>query len=266
MNEPAAVMLRTNVSRTTADALGAELRTAGVGVEPGTLATGAWRVRAIGDPAALPAVREGRATPQDEASQAVVDVLDPQPEQRVLDTCAAPGGKATGAAERMRDAGTVVAIDLHQGRLNLVRRAAARLRLRSVHCVLADARTLPAAGAGFDRVLVDAPCSGLGVLRRRPEARWRVRPEAVPVLAELQRQLLAAATPALRPGGVLVYAVCTLTREETLEVGTWAAAALDGLVAMDPPGPPWRSWGSGALLLPQDADTDGMYVARFRRP
>lgn len=265
MNEPAMLTLRVNPRRATRDELASELRTAGVSVEPGTLVPSAVRARGVGDPVTLPAVREGRATPQDEASTAVVAVLDPQPGERVLDACAAPGGKSTAAAERMADNGTVVAIDVRPSRLGLVRRAAARLDLDEIELVVADSRAPPAARDRFDRVLVDAPCSGLGVLQRRPEARWRVRAEAVPVLARLQRELLTAAAELVRPGGVLVYSACTLTRDETLDVDAWMAETRPELIAEPPVAAPWRPWGRGALLLPQDAATDGMFVVRFRR-
>ena len=263
-NEPAAVTLRPNRRVTDADALETELTAAGVRVARGALLPDALVVTGTGDPASLPAVADGRATPQDQGSQAVVAVLDPQPGHRVLDVAAAPGGKATGAAERA-PGGLVVAADVHAGRLGLVTRAAERLGLSEVACVVADGRRLPVRGGGFDRVLVDAPCSGLGVLRRRPEARWRIGPEAVAGLAALQQDLLAAAARAVAPGGRLVYAVCTLTRAETSGIAAWAFAHLDGFTADPPPGDPWRPLGAGAVLWPHVAGTDGMFVLSLRR-
>jgi 16S rRNA (cytosine967-C5)-methyltransferase len=115
-------------------------------------------------------------------------------------------------------------------------------------------------------VLVDAPCSGLGVLRRRPDARWRIDPDDVPALASLQRDLLSGGADLLAPGGVLVYSVCTLTLEETVEIDEWLSAHRPDLVALESPGPPWEPLGRGARLLPQAAGTDGMYVLRARRP
>ncbi|MGH9037107.1 MAG: hypothetical protein ACRD0O_15195, partial [Acidimicrobiia bacterium] len=106
--------------------------------------------------------------------------------------------------------------------------------------------------------------SGLGVLRRRPESRWRLEPDDVDRAAALQRQLLAAAALALRPGGLLVYSVCTLTRAETTGIDEWAAAEFPHLEAQAPPGAPWRSAGRGALLLPHVAGTDGMYLLLLR--
>jgi 16S rRNA (cytosine967-C5)-methyltransferase len=264
-NLPPAVTLRPNPRRTTSDELASELTASGVDVRRGTLLPDALVVSGIGDPAALPAVVEGRASPQDEASQAVVRILDPQPSERVLDVAAAPGGKAAAAGELVGDAGSVLATDVYPARAGLVRRAAVRLGLPQLHAVAADGRQLPVMhGVQFDRVLVDAPCSGLGVLRRRPEARFRIQPGDVDELAALQRELLAAAVPLVRAGGHLVYSVCTLTRAETVEIDRWMAEAFPHLEAVAPPPDPWRPLGRGGLLLPQAAGTDGMFVLATR--
>jgi 16S rRNA (cytosine967-C5)-methyltransferase len=264
-NEPPPVALRVNPGRASVQAVADELRAAGVEVIPGTLADGALLARGIGDPARLPAVAEGRATPQDEASQAVVAILDPQPGDTVVDAAAAPGGKSTAIAERVGAHGRVVACDVHPGRIRLVASARDRLRVDRVLPVVADGRALPVRTACADRALVDAPCSGLGVLRRRAELRWRIRPGDLPELVALQRDLLHDAARVVRPGGVVVYSVCTLTAEETTGVDAWAERELPQLVAEPPPGAPWRARGRGAVLLPHDAGTDGMYVLRLRR-
>jgi 16S rRNA (cytosine967-C5)-methyltransferase len=264
MNSPAATTLRANPIAVTPDALEAELRGAGVQVERGTLVPDALIVRGVGDPAALPAVRDGRATPQDQSSQALVGVLDPQPGERIADVAAAPGGKATAIAERIGD-GAVIALDVDAGRLRLVSEASTRLALASVYPVVADGRAVPLRPASVDRVLLDAPCSGLGVLRRRPDARWRVTESSIGELAALQRELMAAAAELVRPGGVLVYSVCTLTRAETVDIDEWATRHLDGFDALPPPGAPWQPLGRGALLLPQAARTDGMFVLSLQR-
>jgi 16S rRNA (cytosine967-C5)-methyltransferase len=262
-NEPAAIALRVNPV-TTSEEVARELRAADTSVTRGALVEDALLVRGSGDPARLVPVAEGRATPQDEASQAVVEILDPQPGETVVDVAAAPGGKATAIGERVCDRGRVLAADIHPGRIRLISAAAHRPGLRCVFPVVADGRALPARPASADRVLVDAPCSGLGVLRRRAEARWRISAEQIPPLATLQRDLLRAAAEVVRPGGVIVYSVCTLTYEETTGVD-WAMRELPNLVAEPPPGPPWRPRGRGAFLLPHDANTDGMFVLRLRR-
>ncbi|MEZ5261478.1 MAG: hypothetical protein R2755_06805 [Acidimicrobiales bacterium] len=134
------------------------------------------------------------------------------------------------------------------------------LRRRRHAAALADGR--------FDRVLVDAPCSGLGTLRRRPDARWRIDPDAPARLAALQHRLVDEAVRVLAPGGMLVYSVCTLSAVETRGVDEHLAAAHPELAVPEGPelpGGPWRALGRGALLLPQAADTDGMYVLRLCR-
>ena len=200
---------------------------------------------------------------QDRASQMVAAHVGAAAGEVVVDLCAAPGGKATAMAAA---GATVVAVDVQPARAALVAANARRLGAGGVVAVVADARRAPLVPGRADRVLVDAPCSGLGVLRRRPDARWRVRPGDIPRLAALQRQLVAAGAALTAPGGVLVYSVCTLTRAETAALDRWASTALPHLQPLPPPGPPWRPAGRGALLLPQAAGTDGMFVLAFRVP
>lgn len=183
----------------------------------------------------------------------------------LVDLCAAPGGKATFLA---RHAPLVVACDISPRRANRVAANVARLGLGNVAVAVADGNVAPFRPGSCGAVLVDAPCSGLGVLRRRPDARWRVRPEDVGRLARLQRELLASAASLVAPGGLLAYSVCTLTREETAGVGEWLANDKGpgaGWDVLPPPGPPWEPLGRGALLLPQSAGTDGMYLIGLRR-
>lgn len=193
---------------------------------------------------------------QDLASQWVADLVGAGPGDRVADLCAAPGGKATRLAA---DGATVVAADLRPARARLIAANAERLGSRGVEVVVADATAPPFAPAAFDRVVVDAPCSGLGALRRRPDARWRLRPGDIDALAGVQARMLAAARTLLRPGGTLVYSVCTLTAAESIDLddGSWPV--------LPAPSGPWRPYGRGARLLPQDADTDGMTVLRYVR-
>jgi 16S rRNA (cytosine967-C5)-methyltransferase len=207
---------------------------------------------------------------QDPASQWVAEAVAAGPGERVLDACAAPGGKATALAEA---GATVVAGDLRASRLGLVTANATRLGLDGdvgrgrVLVLQADAAVPPFRAGAFDRVLVDAPCSGIGSLRRRPDARWRIGPDAVDRLAALQRRIVAAAVPLVRPGGLLVYSACTLTRAETTELDRWLADRHPELVGAGVPDDrPWRPHGRGGLLLPQDAGTDGMYVLRVQVP
>jgi 16S rRNA (cytosine967-C5)-methyltransferase len=195
---------------------------------------------------------------QDRSSQWVAAAVEARPGERVLDLCAAPGGKATAMAT---DGASVVAADVRHTRSRLVLENVVRLGA-AVGVVTADGRRPPFADAVFDAVLVDAPCSGLGALRRRPDARWRIRPGDVTDLALLQGELVAAAAPLVRPGGRLVYSVCTITAAESID-----HPVPDGF-AIDPTPPPegqWRPYGPGWRVLPHDADTDGMVLIRYRR-
>jgi 16S rRNA (cytosine967-C5)-methyltransferase len=200
---------------------------------------------------------------QDRASQWVVGLFGPGggagAVARVADLCAAPGGKATAlAAAGWR----VLASDRRDARVGLVAANARRLGLDSASLVVlaADGRYPPYPPGALDAVLLDAPCSGLGVLRRRPDARWRIQEGDVAPLARLQHELVDAAVPLLKPGGRLVYSVCTLTEAETLGIDEHLAARHPELTAVPPPGAPWQAHGRGAWLLPHWADTDGMFA------
>ena len=197
---------------------------------------------------------------QDLSSQLVVDAIGVQPGDLVADVCAAPGGKATALAGC---GASVVAFDSHRGRVGLLEANRKALGAEAMHVVAADGRHPPLRSGCFDAVLVDAPCSGLGTLRRRPDARWRIERSAVQRLAGLQRALLAASVGLLRPDGQLVYSVCTLTAVETLAVAADASTD-DRLDTLPTPAKPWLAHGDGAMLLP-DADHDGMALFRWRR-
>jgi 16S rRNA (cytosine967-C5)-methyltransferase len=199
---------------------------------------------------------------QDQASQLVAAHLTPAPGAVVADLCAAPGGKATAFAQG--PGVLVAATDLSEPRCRLLVENASRLGLERMATVIGDGCAPPYRRHAFDLVLVDAPCSGLGVLRRRPDARWRVHPGDVDRLAALQRRLLTAAKSLVRPGGILAYSVCTMTGSETAGIDNWLARTAPELKPMPPPGDPWQPAGRGALVLPQTAGTDGMFLLALR--
>lgn len=203
-NLPAATVLRVRG--------GSDPRLDGVDVRPGRFAPHAFHV-ASGRPTAAPGFAEGTFWMQDEGSQLVPLLAGVGAGARVLDACAAPGGKTLALAEAVGEGGFVVAADRHAGRLRRLRRNVARCRFGNVAALAADMTSPPVAG-GFDAVLVDAPCSGTGTMRRHPEIRWRLRAEDLPALAQRQLRLLGAATSLVVPGGALVYAVCSLEPEE----------------------------------------------------
>ncbi|MDR7445363.1 MAG: 16S rRNA (cytosine(967)-C(5))-methyltransferase RsmB, partial [Armatimonadota bacterium] len=267
-NRPPPAFLRVNTLKATPEEVRARLQKAGVKTEPGSFPE-SLRVRSGPVSERMQVVQEGLVWPQDEGSMAAVYALDPQPGEVVVDACAAPGGKTTHLAALMRNEGRVLSCEVHPRKVETLRRTAERAEARCVEAILLDARRLGERYPGAaDRVLVDAPCTGLGVIRRRPEIRWRVSPEGPAQASRLQRELLASAARALRPGGVLVYAVCSPEPEEGEEVVEWGMDTV-GLVP-DPFEIPWRDGrleapGGRLVLLPHRHDTDGFFIARFRR-
>lgn len=193
----------------------------------------------------LDAVGEGRATVQDEASMRVVDLLAPESGHRVLDLCAAPGGKTTCIAEQMKDQGEVQAYDRTPQKLERIAKSAARLGLGCIQTI----EVTPAPDELFDRVLVDAPCSGLGTLRRHPEIRWRYSADDGPRLERVQQAVLATGASRLKDDGVLVYSVCTIVRAE-------AEAIVEGLEGFEVT-EMWRSDPS------EPGSPDGFFAARL---
>jgi 16S rRNA (cytosine967-C5)-methyltransferase len=216
-NTPAALTIRANTLKVTPDALASELRAAGVVTEPCAHArTGL--VVLHGNPLATPLAHTGAFFVQDEASQLVAQFADPQPGDRVLDACAAPGGKTTAMAASMGDQGLVVACDVRDRRARLLQRTVRESGARIVRIALLDAsRALPF-NALFDRVLIDAPCSGLGTVRRDPDIKWRRTPADLPALADRQLQILRSCAEAVRPGGRLIYSTCSSEPEENEDV------------------------------------------------
>jgi 16S rRNA (cytosine967-C5)-methyltransferase len=247
--------LRVNPLRTDQATLLHRLKAAGLRAEalPG-LPNGITLLDRPGDPRALPGYAEGLWSVQDRQAQRIVPLLDPQPGEILLDACAAPGGKASHCAERMGDQGEVWAIDRSAQRLQRLRANGERLGLRALHPLAADATTLllqrPEWRQRFDRILLDAPCSGLGTLARHADARWRQSPATVAELVALQHALLDGLAPLLAPGGRLVYATCTVHPDEN-QLAVAAALKRHGR---------WRLE-QDLQWWPQAAGGDGFYAA-----
>lgn len=194
------------------------LAAAGATLESSTVAGGAWRI--VGATAELRDLSAaGKIYLQDDASQLVAQVVDVKPGERVLDLCAAPGGKTTLMADRAGDEALIVAADRSAGRIGTIVAAMHLHDLHNINPVLLDAaEQLPFWNGSFDKVLVDAPCSGTGTLRRNPEIRWRLSLADIPALAEQQKRILGMAIKMVKPGGYLVYSTCSVEREENEEV------------------------------------------------
>jgi len=253
--QSAPLVARVNTRKTTREALIEELHAAGVTATPvdvDGMTPSALLLDGLGDPARNASFMAGRWTVQDTGAQLVAHIAAPRAGQRILDACAGVGGKATHLAELTDDKAAIDAADLNATKLGLLAETADRLGLSSIRrhtCDLLDPKA-PLADA-YDLIILDAPCSGLGVLRRHPDAKWRLQPADVPRLADLQRQLLDAVVRRLAPQGVLVYSVCTFTHAEGPEQAA-AFAARSGLRIVAE----HRSW-------PPEADA--FYVARLER-
>jgi 16S rRNA (cytosine967-C5)-methyltransferase len=252
--------LRANTCRITRDRLESEFRATGLEARRGPHHADVLWVSSAA-PAALPGFREGWVAVQDEASALVTSALEVRAGERILDACAGPGGKAADLACRVGKEGTVVAADVLPRRADLVRRTAHRLGV-PLSLLVQDARR-PALLGRFDAVLVDAPCSGLGAARRRPELLWRPSRENLAGLARLQVSILVGVADLLRPGGRLVYSVCTFPRAETDAAVRAFLAKRRDFESLDVPGPDGRA--SSHRLWPHRHGTDAMFYAGFRR-
>jgi 16S rRNA (cytosine967-C5)-methyltransferase len=242
-NEPAETALRANALVMTRDELAAKLP---VATRIDDELPEALVVHGPFDAHGHELWRSGAYATQSRAAMLVARALDPQPGERVLDLCAAPGGKTTHLSELMRAEGSIVAVERHAGRAGALQRTAERMRATNVTVEVADACGY-ATSERFDRVLVDPPCSGLGTLQSHPDLRWRVTPEAIETMAAAQHEILEAAANALRPGGTLVYSTCTLSPRENEQQAAASSLRLE----------------SSRLVLPHRDRTDGFYIARL---
>ena len=216
--------------------------------------------------AALPSFREGKFLVQDPAARLVSLIAGIRPGQKVLDVCAAPGGKSLSAAFAMAGNGSIVACDLHENKLKRIQESADRLGVNIITTQAADGRVFrPEWEASFDTVLVDAPCSGLGIIRKKPDTRYK-KADDLFTLPVVQAAILDNAARYVRPGGTLVYSTCTILPEENEQVteAFLAEHADFGLEPFELPLPVGKSDGS-LTLWPQRHDTDGFYICRMTR-
>jgi 16S rRNA (cytosine967-C5)-methyltransferase len=212
------MVVRTNSLRTTEDQLRNSFSKKGIKFSAGRFVPGFFYLRGSGDSTRLEGFRQGWFQVQSESAGLVSLLLAPQPGEVILDLCSAPGGKTTHIAELMGDSGMIMAVDRHMRRLRDLVDNCRRLGISSVRPIVADGRTLCVRPP--DRVLVDAPCSGLGVLARRSDLRWKKKEQDISRLAKLQLQLLTAGAGLLKPGGLLVYSTCTIEEAENEDVVT----------------------------------------------
>ncbi|MEF2964546.1 16S rRNA (cytosine(967)-C(5))-methyltransferase RsmB [Paenibacillus sp. M1] len=274
-NEPPSVSVRVNRSRIGREELLKAMREQGLEAVPSEISPDGIVVTSGGNMALTPWYREGLLSVQDESSMLVGEAVGPEPGMSVLDCCAAPGGKTCHMAELMDGSGLVISNDIYPHKAKLIAEHAERLGLGNVRAESGDAAKLGErfAPESFDRVLLDAPCSGFGVIRRKPDLKWAKKPEDIAEISAIQRELLDAVCGLLKPGGVLVYSTCTIEKSENGDlVRDFLERHPEFKLAEGTPG----GWANipaaaaretaGLQILPQDAHSDGFYIARLVKP
>ena len=263
-NQHPPLLLRVNRRQGSREQYLAELQAAGIAAEPCAFSRDGIRLPEACDVKTLPGFMEGRVSVQDEAAQLAADLLDLAPGQRVLDACAAPGGKTCHLLEAEPGLSHVTAIDLEQSRLARVRDNLDRLGL-DAELIAADGRETKVwwDGKPFQRILLDAPCSATGVIRRHPDIKLTRQEADIAALAQLQGELLDALWPTLEVGGILLYATCSvLPQENSDNIGAFLART-PGARELDITGPFGLKQAHGRQLLPQDGGHDGFYYAKL---
>lgn len=235
---------------------------AGIEVKLGSIAADALILESPDNFTQLEAFREGRFTVQDSSAMVVTEYLDPQPGEEILDLCCAPGGKTTHIGERMKNTGRLTGWDVHLGKLGIVRENVKRLGLENIHLECKDSTLfVKEAVEKYDRVLVDAPCSGTGIIRRKPDIKWHRKQGDIAALVEIQNMMLYNAGRYVKIGGVLVYSTCSMERDENEYVCNrfLAQSEASGIVFIVEKDMPYKHF------HPDNPETDGFFIARFRR-
>lgn len=272
-NGPAPNTVRTNTLKITRDGLAERLRNEGLTVSETEFAPEGLKIDGFFSIGSLQSFKEGLFQIQDESSMLAGRALMPAPGAFVIDACSAPGGKTTHLAQLMENRGRILAVDIHPHKLVLIKENCSRLGINIVEGLAGDARELPENLYNkADFILVDAPCSGLGVLRRRPDARWRKEPGQLPAIIQLQREILEGVARCLKKNGVIVYSTCTITREENLRQVEWfldkhPQFVLEDLSPFLPAGLDFEGTLKGGFLqvLPYRHGMDGFFIARMRK-
>jgi 16S rRNA (cytosine967-C5)-methyltransferase len=219
--------------------------------------------------------KDGSFTIQDESSMLVGEAVNPQPEMHVLDCCAAPGGKTTHLAEKMNDTGRIIACDIHPHKIALIREQALRLNLKAIDTIQCDAADLSSkyGEASFDCILLDAPCSGLGVIRRKPDLKWSKQEQEIADICSLQNKLLNTVHSLLRPGGLLVYSTCTMEYDENQGMierflrqnPAFSLEAFPQEMFLNAPEYKLQAENGFLQILPHQFGSDGFFIARLRK-
>lgn len=272
-NEPAPNTVRTNTLKTTRPELAERMQSEGLVVRETAYAPEGLNIEGFFSLGSLAAFKEGLFQVQDESSMLAGRALAPVPGSTVIDSCSAPGGKTTHLAQLMENRGEILAVDIHPHKLALITENCTRLGINIIDGLTGDARELPERLHNrADFLLVDAPCSGLGVLRRRPDARWRKEPGQLPAIVKLQAEILDGTSRCVKEGGVMVYSTCTITREENwgqvedflVRHPEFEPEDLTSLLPseMDFEGTLARGY---LQILPHRHGMDGFFIARMRK-
>ena len=270
-NSPAPVAVRVNTLRTTPPALLEAFKEVGLVAEPSLVAPEGILLKQAGRLTGLALYRLGYFQVQGESAMLTSLIVDPQPKERVLDGCSAPGGKTSHLAQLMNNTGEITALDIYPHRLELVAANCRRLGVDTVQTVCLDARDVRLDVMGeYDRILLDVPCSGFGVIRRKPDLKWRREAGDIAELAHTQKVMLLACAELLKPGGVLVYSTCTNEPEETSHVVATLLEERDDFAVADLRPYLPRKWHDsigdlGVHLLPHIHNVDGFYISRLTR-
>ena len=265
-NAPAPMVLRVNTRTADVDSVLAELRKSGIDAQKHATIPNCLLVHGTGAVESLPCFAEGRVTVQDGASQMSIYALDPQPNSRMLDCCAAPGGKSFFASERMNGTGSILSCDIYEHKCRKIAQGAKRLGCENITACVQDAAAFrPEWEETADYVLCDVPCSGLGIIRKKPEIRYK-DPAELEQLPDIQRRILDNCSRYVKRGGTLVYSTCTILRQENEAVVEEFLRTHPNFTLVPFSLPVCGSCETGMVtLLPHRHETDGFFVAKFRK-
>lgn len=270
-NKAPDVSIRVNQLLISKEELQRELEQESLAVEDGTLVTESLRIKGVASIGELTSFKKGYFTVQDESSMLATRVLDPRPNERIFDVCGAPGGKTTHIAERMGNKGLILSGDIFEHKLELIGQTARRMKHTIVEPVLQDATKINDKYIGqFDRILIDAPCSGLGIIRKKPDIRWKKSYKDIPELVKIQKQIINVCSQYLKPNGVMVYSTCTISEMENQQIVNWIINNLDFELESIEGSVPDCLYSEQAKkgyiqIFPSDANTDGFFISRFRK-
>lgn len=271
LNERAQVCIRVNTLKASKEEVIKCLEAEGVTVTPGEFLEEAMYLKNVDNIQNMPSFKEGLWTVQDESAMLVGKVIAPQSGERILDLCSAPGGKSIHMAEIMKNEGEIISCDIHPHKLELIAKNAARMGATIIKPTLQDGTVFNEAFVeSFDRILVDAPCSGLGIMKRKPDIRYNKELTDLEDIAQIQRAILTQAVKYLKPNGVLVYSTCTISKEENEEMVDFMTGEL-GLelneIVDTIPKVLQKEVKQGSMIqiLPQIAGTDGFFIAGLKK-